>query len=93
MSHMVKLIFKAYEKSDEIFFIIFFLYIKMLTGYYQKTKKGFQKKLVKSTKIFLKKKTKSTNMLLSYMEIFLKKKKKKKCPYDHERYKNLLKHE
>ena len=50
----------------------------MLTGYYKKkTKKDFQKRLVKRTKIFLKSKTtKRTNMLLSDIEIFLKKKKK-----------------
>ena len=50
----------------------------MLTGYYQKkTKKSFQKRIVKGTKIFLKKKkAKSANMLVSYIEIFLNKKKK-----------------
>ena len=50
----------------------------MLTGYYKKkTKKGFQKRLVKGTKIFLKKKkTKNTNMVMSDIEIFLKKKRK-----------------
>ena len=39
----------------------------MLTGYYQKkTKKSFQKRIVKGTKIFLKKKkAKSANMLVS----------------------------
>ena len=36
----------------------------MLTGYYQKTKKGFEKRLVKGIKIFLKKiKSKSVNVL------------------------------
>ena len=49
----------------------------MLTGYYQKNKEKLQKKLVKGTKIFLKKKkTKSANMLVSNIEIFLKKKKR-----------------
>ena len=56
ISHMVKLTFKAYEKLIKYFLIIFFLYKKMLTGYYQKTKRGFQKRLAKGTKIFLKKK-------------------------------------
>ena len=36
---MVKFVFKAYEKFDEIFFYIFFLYLKMLTGFYQKNPK------------------------------------------------------
>ena len=43
----------------------------MLTGYYKK-KESFQKRLVKGTKIFLKKK--SANMLANNIEIFLKKK-------------------
>ena len=52
----------------------------MLTGHYLKTKKGFQKRLVKGTKIFLKKKkSKGANMLLSDIEIFLKKKKKRRA--------------
>ena len=41
---MVKLIFKAYKQTDKIFFIIFFLYIKILTGYYQNTQKKLSKK-------------------------------------------------
>ena len=50
-----------------------------------KTKKNFQKMLMKGTKIFLKKKkTKSANILVSDIEIFL---------YDRERYKNLLENE
>ena len=44
----------------------------------KKTKKSFQKRLVKDIKIFLKKKKiKSANMLVSDIEIFLKKKKKR----------------
>ena len=44
----------------------------MLTEYYEKTKKGFQKRLAEGTRIFLKKKnTKSTNMLVSNIETFL----------------------
>ena len=42
----------------------------------KKTKKSFNKKLVKGTKIFLKKKkTKSANLLVSDREIFQKKNK------------------
>ena len=48
----------------------------MLTRYYQKKQKRFQRK-ARSIKIFLKKKkTKGINMLLNDIEIFLKKKKK-----------------
>ena len=44
----------------------------MTNIYYQKTKKGFQKRLKKDTEIFLeKKKTKSASMLVSSEEIFL----------------------
>ena len=75
---MVKLIFKAYKKLI-IYLFTFFLFVKMLTGHYKKKiKKSFQKRLVKGTKIFLKKKkTNGTNMLVSNIEIFLKKKKKR----------------
>ena len=56
----------------------YYLYIKMLIGHYQKTKKGFQKRLMKGTKNFLKKnKTKSANVFVSDVEFFLKKKKKR----------------
>ena len=74
------------------FFINFFPIHKSVNrNIIMKTKKGFQKRLVKGTKIFLKKKkTKSANMLLSNIEIFLKRKKKKKRQYDRERYKNLV---
>ena len=78
-THMVKLIFKAYKKLI-IYLFAFFLFVKMLTGYYKKKKikKSFQKRLVKGTKIFLKKKkTNGTNMLVSNIEISLKKKKKR----------------
>ena len=63
-------------QTGKIYFYISFLYIKELTRYYQKkTKKGFQKRLVKGTKIFLKKKkkTKSVKMLMSYIEEIEKK--------------------
>ena len=51
---------KVYEtiKSNPVFFYYFFLYIKVLTGYYKKTKKSFKKRLVKGIKIFQKKKEK-----------------------------------
>ena len=61
----------------------------MSAEYYQKTKKGFQRRLVKNIKIFLKKiKTKSVSMLVNGVEIFLKKKNKKQ-QYGHKSYKNL----
>ena len=41
---MVKLIFKAYKKTDKTFFYIFFLYIKMTNNYYQKHKEKLSKK-------------------------------------------------
>ena len=47
----------------------------MLTEYYQKATKGFQKKLIKRIKTLLKKKNR-TNMPVSGIEIFLKKKRK-----------------
>ena len=59
----------------------------------KKIKKSLKKKQAKGTKIFLKKKkTKSSNMLVSDIEIFLKKKEKKR-QYGRERYKNLLENE
>ena len=61
-----------------LFCNIFFSYMNILTGYYQKTKKGFKKRLAKGTKIFLnKEKTKSIIVLVNDTEIVLKKKKKK----------------
>ena len=76
---MVKLVFKVFKKLIQHFFIILFLYIKMLTRYYQKNKekKGFKKRLVKVIKIFQKKKqVKSENMVVNNIEISLKKKQK-----------------
>ena len=52
---------KVYEtiKSNPVFFYYFFLYIKVLTGYYKKkAKKSFKKRLVKGIKTFQKKKKK-----------------------------------
>ena len=49
----------------------------MLTEYYQKSKEKFLRRLVKGTKIFQKtEKTKNAKMLVSDIEIFLKKKRK-----------------
>ena len=77
---MVKLVFKTYEKTDKMFYYnIFSTYINVKRILSKKlSRKGFQTRLMKGTKIFLKKKkTKSTNMLMSNIEIFLKKKKKR----------------
>ena len=64
---MVKLNFLKHIKTFETFFYNpFFQYIKM-----------FHKRLVIIFKIFLKKKAKSANMLVSDMKIFLNKKKKR----------------
>ena len=42
---MVKLIFKAYKETDKRFLNnFFFLYIKVLTEYYQKNKEKLSKK-------------------------------------------------
>ena len=77
---MVKLILKAYKKTDKFFFCnIFFPIYKNVNRILSKEqRKAFKKRLVKGTKTFLKKKkTKSANMLMSNIEIFLKKKKKR----------------
>ena len=71
----MKLIFKACKEIIKIFFIIFFLYIKMTNNYYQKHS---EKKHVENIKIFLKKKkTKVRKRLEKDFKILLKKKKKK----------------
>ena len=50
----------------------------MLTGYYQKNKERLSKKArERYQNLYEEKKTKSTNMLVSKIELFLKKKKKK----------------
>ena len=42
---MVKLIFKVYKKTDKIiFYNFFFLYIKILTGYYYEIKERLSKR-------------------------------------------------
>ena len=50
----------------------------MLTGYYQKSKEDFQKRLMKVNKVFLKKKKRKRrpNMFVTDIEFFLKKKRK-----------------
>ena len=54
---------------------IFFLDIETTHNHYKKAKKSFQKRLVKGTKILLRKKNeKSINMPLSDIEIFPRKK-------------------
>ena len=64
----------------------------MANNYYKKAEKSFKKKHVKGNKFFLKKKrTKSINMLVRDIEIFLNM--KKKHQYGCERYKNLLENE
>ena len=45
ITHIVKLTFKTYKKTDTIFFYNCFLYIKMLTRYYQKYKERLSKKV------------------------------------------------
>ena len=69
---MVNLNFKAYKKTDKILFYNFFFSIyKNVHKISKKTKKGFQKRLVKATKIFLRKKKKrSVNMVVNDIKIF-----------------------
>ena len=65
----------------------------MPTKHYQKPKKGFEKRLVKSIKIFLKKKKRKKEKVKTGpkkgIKILLKKKKKKSINIYHERNKNL----
>ena len=89
-THIVKLFLKANKKTVKIFVYDFFLYIKMLTGYYKKEKKKLSKKLVKGTKIFLKKeKTKSQYAPERYRNLS-EEEKENKHQYRHDRFKNLL---
>ena len=64
------------------FFHIFFLYIKILAGYYKK-----------KTKKWVVKKQKNKNMVVNYIEIFLERKENKKCQYPREWYRNIPKDE
>ena len=52
---MIKLIFKAYKKTNKLFFIIFFSIYKN-DNYYRKHRERIGKKVCKNIKIFLKKK-------------------------------------
>ena len=57
ITHMVKLIFKVYKFTDEIFsFIICFIYIKILTYYKKKQRKSFKKGSWKVQKSFWRRK-------------------------------------
>ena len=89
VTHMVKLIFRSINKTNKTFLYKFFSYIyvnvdtilsknqKENDNKKNKTKKGFEKRLMKGIKIFLrKKKSKSENMVVNNIEIFLKQKKK-----------------
>ena len=73
-SNFIKLIFGAYKK---IFFINFFLYIKMASNYYQKHKEKLQKNRAKDMKVFLRKKQKN-----SVIKIFHTKKSKMQLSKD-----------
>ena len=78
LTYMKKLIFKAYKKTDKIFFKMFFLYIKMSNNYYQKSKERLPKKArERYQNLSEKEKSKSANLLMSGIEVFLKKKKKR----------------
>ena len=89
-THMVKLIFYVYRKTDIFFFSRYENFNRILS---KKTKKNFQKRLMKVTKIFLKKKkARTANMLVSDIEIILTKKKKRSVNGS-ERYKKLLEDE
>ena len=77
-TYMVKLIFKAYNKTEKIFVYNFFLYVKMKNNYYQKHKEKLPKEArVRYQNLSDEKKRKSTNMLVGDIEIFLTKKKKR----------------
>ena len=62
---MIKLIFKAYKKLINIFFIICFLYIKITNKCYHKYKEKLQKekrKQMKDIQIVLKNKNKKVSV-------------------------------
>ena len=75
---MVKLIFKAYKKTDKIIFYIFFsLHINMLTGYHQENKERLSKKVLERYQNFSEEeKDKRRQYTRQRIEIFLKTKKK-----------------
>ena len=71
---MVKLIFKEYKKTDKIYYIFIYKNVNRILSNKQRQT---LKKPDKSTKVFLKKQmTKRANIILSNIEIFLKKEKK-----------------
>ena len=79
ITHMIKLFFKAYKKPIKHVAVNFFLYMKMLTGHYQKTKNGLKKK-ARERYINLaeeEKKTRNVNVLVNDIKIFLNKKETK----------------
>ena len=68
VTHTIKLIFKAYKKRHKIFF---FLYIKMLTGYYQKNKEKLSKKArERYQNLSEEEKKRSLNMVVDNIKIF-----------------------
>ena len=80
---MIKLIFKAYKKTDKTIF----LYIKMLKNIIKNTKKSFLKRLVKGTKIFLKKKKTKGFLYRERYRNLSEEEKEKKHQYGLEQYK------
>ena len=74
----IELIFKAYKRSNKIFFMIFSIYKKMTNSYYQQHKTDSEMKHAKSIKIFLKKKkTKGEKMSRKDIKILLKEKRRR----------------
>ena len=92
ITRIVKLIFKAYKKTDKIFFYnLFVLYIKMLTGYYQKNKKQLSKKArERHQNLFEEEKNKNCQYACERCRNLSEEEKEKKRQYGRERYKNLL---
>ena len=77
ITHILKLIFKAYKKTNKFKKKNFFLYIKLANNYYQKCKEIFTRKksTQKISKIFLKKKkTKGGKKFEKDIKILLNKK-------------------
>ena len=89
---MLKLIFKAYKKIDEIFFIIFFpIYITILAKYYQKTKERLSKKArERYQNLSEEEKYKKRQYARKKYRNPSEGEREKKCQCGRERYKNLL---
>ena len=88
---MVKLIFKAYKKLI-IYLFTFFLFVKMLTGYYKKKNK---EKLSKKAReryqnLSEEEKDKRHQYACEQYRNLSEKEEEKKCQYGREQYKNLL---